>query len=111
MTKTFAIAIAAILAGSLAGMAQATAVRRDLQQQVVKFNDLNLEREADAAVLLGRIESAARQVCGLHAGPMPIEIKARLQLCANEATARAVADVDAPLLTRKGELVVRNVAE
>jgi UrcA family protein len=108
--KTIAIAVTAILACSLAGMAQAT-VRRDVQQQVVKYADLNLEREADAAVLLSRIESAARQVCGLHAGPLPIEIKSHLEMCASEATARAVADVNAPVLTRQGQIVVRNIVE
>lgn len=108
MKKTFAIAIAALLAGSLTGMAQATAVRGGLQKQVVSYADLDLDREADAAILLARIESAARQVCGLHAGPLPLEIQAHLQKCANEATARAVEDVNSPLLTRKGEIVVRN---
>jgi UrcA family protein len=111
MKKTFVIAIAAILASSLAGAAQATAVRRNVQQQAVKFGDLNLEREADAAVLLKRITSAARQVCGLHIGPLPFGIKMHLERCAAEATARAVAEVNAPLLTRKGEIVVRNIVE
>jgi UrcA family protein len=111
MKKTFVIAVAAILAGSLAGAAQATAVRRDMQQQVVKYGDLNLEREVDAAVLFSRITSAARKVCGLHIGPLPLGIKMQLEQCASEAAARAVADVDAPLLTRKGEIVVRNIVE
>ena|SRR5262245_52479625 len=108
MKKTIVIAIAATLAGSLTGIAQATAVRRDVQQQVVKYGDLNLENEADAGVLLRRIESAARNVCGLHIGPLPFGIKMHLEQCAAEATARAVADVNSPLLTQKGEIVVRN---
>src|SRR5262245_59794018 len=102
MKKTFVIALAAIMAGSLAGMAQATAVRRDVQVQAVKYGDLNLEREADASVLLSRIESAARGVCGLHIGPLPFGVKMQLERCAADATARAVADVNSPLLTRKG---------
>ncbi|HEY7640535.1 MAG TPA: UrcA family protein [Steroidobacteraceae bacterium] len=108
MKKMFVLVMTAMLAGSLSGMAHATAVRGNVQQQVVSFADLNLQSEADAAVLLERIESAARNVCGLHAGPMPLEIKAHLQICAREATARAVADVKAPQLTRLGQLVVRN---
>ena len=104
--KTFAIAIAAVLAGSLTGMAHATSVR-DVRQQVVSYADLNLESEADAATLLKRIESAARKVCGVGISPVPMELQFSLQMCAKDATARAVADVNAPLLTRRGELVVR----
>jgi UrcA family protein len=110
MKKTLAIAVAALLAGSLSGMAHATVVR-DVRQQVVSYADLNLESEADAAILLSRIESAARQVCGVGRGLIPIELKFHLQACANEAIARAVADVKAPLLTRKGEIMVRNTIE
>jgi UrcA family protein len=109
MKKTLAIAAAALLAGSVAHLAQAT-VARNVRQQVVKYADLNLQSEADAAVLLSRIESAARKVCGLHAGPLPIELQVHLRTCAVEATARAVADVNAPLLTRR-EIVVRNIVE
>jgi hypothetical protein len=52
-------------------------------------------------------------VCGLHHGmPMPIEIQARLQACAEDATARALADVDAAAsLKRTGEVVVLNAFE
>jgi UrcA family protein len=108
MKKTFAIAFAALLAGSLAGMAHATAVR-DVRQEAVSYADLNLESEADAAILLRRIQSAARKVCGLSRGLIPLEIQLHLQACVDEATARAVADVNAPLLTRKGEIVVQNM--
>ena len=109
--KTFAIAAAALLAGSLTGPAQATTTARNVQQQVVRYADLNLENAADAAILHNRIKSAARKVCGMRSGPMPIEIVARQELCASEAMARAVADVDAPLLTSQGVLVVRNIVE
>ena len=103
--KKFAIA-AAVMAGCLIGTAQATAPVRAFQQ-VVRYSDLNLESKADAAILLGRIESAARKVCGLRrSGPMPLEIQARLQMCADDATARAVADVNAPQLTRHSEIAV-----
>src|SRR4030095_3278225 len=110
MKKTFAIAVAALLAGSLAGMAQATAVR-DVRQQVVSYADLNLDSETDAATLLSRIESAARKVCGVNLTPVPIELQYHLRMCAEDATARAVADVNAPLLTRRVQIVVRNTIE
>jgi UrcA family protein len=103
MKKTFVLAATALLAVSLAGMAHATtAVRRNMVQQVVSYGDLNLENEADAATLLSRIESAARKVCGLNrVTVLPLAMQYELQVCANEATARAVNDVNAPLLTRR----------
>jgi UrcA family protein len=109
VNKTFVLAATALLAGSIVGTAQATTtVRRGMQQQVVSFADLNLDTEADAATLLGRIESAARKVCGLNrVGILPLAMQYELQVCANQATARAVNDVNAPLLTRR-QIVVRN---
>jgi len=109
MNKTFVLAATALLAGSLINTAHATTtVRRVMEQQVVSFADLNLDIEADAATLLGRIESAARKVCGLkRAALVPLEMHYQQQACANAATARAVNDVNAPLLTRR-QIVVRN---
>ena len=111
--KMFAIAFATLLTGCLAVTAQATVPVKGVQQQVVRYGDLNLASQADASILLGRIKSAARSVCGLHQGmPMPIEIQSRLQACASDATARALADVDASAsLKRSGEIVVLNAFE
>ena len=106
--KTSAIAIAALFAVCLTGTAQATTAARKGYQEVVRFGDLNLANEADAAILHGRIKTAARKVCGLSQMPIPIEIKSSLHVCVQKATERAVADVNAPKLTRYGELVVRN---
>ena len=110
MNKTFVLAATALLAGSLVGTAHATTtVRRgNMQQQVVSYADLNLDTEADAATLLDRIESAARKVCGLdRVTVLPLALQYELQVCANQATARAINDVNAPLLTRR-QIVVRN---
>lgn len=104
--KTTAFACAALLAVSLTGTAQATTAARTVYQQVVHYGDLNLANEADAAILRGRIESAAHKVCGLTYGLIPMEIKGRLQACVAVATARAIADVNE--VTRQGKLVVRN---
>jgi UrcA family protein len=107
--KTVAIAFATILTASLTGTAQATAVR-DVQQQVVSYADLNLQNAADAAILRARIESAARSVCLRRAGLTPLEFYQHTRrTCMDEAIARAVADVNAPLLTQNREIVVRNL--
>lgn len=108
--KTSAIAIATLLAICSAGAAQATTTTaRKVYQQVVRFGDLNLANEADAAILHDRIKIAARKVCGLSQIPIPIEIKSHLHACVQDATARAVAEVNAPTLTRQGQLVVHNM--
>jgi len=104
--KTSAIALATLVAVCTIGTAQATTATRNVVQQVVNYGDLNLANEADAAILHGRIESAARKVCGLSYSLIPMEIKSRIQACVQDATARAVADVNAPALTRLGQLVV-----
>lgn len=94
--KALALVLATLVTGSVAGTANATASAADVRQQVVSYTDLNLENPADAEILLGRIKSAARLVCGLrNAGPMPIDFRSRQLNCANEAVARAIADVDA----------------
>jgi UrcA family protein len=93
--KTLALTLAALLAGSLAGIAHATAPVKEVRQQIVSYADLNLASATDAEVLLRRIKSAARLVCGLrNAGPMPIDFRSRQTDCAANAVARAVADVD-----------------
>ncbi len=98
--KTLRIALATILTGCLAGAAQATVAEQNLERQVVSYADLNLESSADAATLLRRIQIAARKVCGVrYAGPLPLAFQKDFRNCAADSTARAVADVNAPMLT------------
>ena len=95
--KTTAL-VTTLLIGCLAATAHATtsATTENVRQSVVSYSDLNLETEAGANTLLRRIKFAARRVCGVNAaGFMPMEFRAQLHRCAEQATARAVADVDA----------------
>jgi UrcA family protein len=95
--KTTAL-VTTLLTGCLAATAQAStpAKTEKVRQQVVSFSDLNLETKAGAETLLRRIKFAARRVCGVgESGLMAIEFRADLHRCAKQATARAVADVDA----------------
>jgi len=95
--KTTAL-VTTLLIGCLAATAQATtpATAEKVRQSVVSYSDLNLETEAGANTLLRRIKFAARPVCGVNdAGLMAMEFRAQLHRCAEQATARAVADVDA----------------
>lgn len=92
--------LATTLIGALTLYATATASLAaapadDVRHQVVRFADLDLTRPAGAQALYRRIKHAARDVC---------ETFDRLGYdpsCANRAMARAVADVDAPLLTAR----------
>ena len=96
--KTLAL-VTTLLIGSLAATANATtktAADENVRQAVVSFADLDLETQAGAKTLLRRITFAARRVCGVYdVGLIAMEFRAQLHRCAEQATARAVADVDA----------------
>jgi UrcA family protein len=95
--KTTAL-VTTLLIGCLAATAHATttATTENVRQSVVSYADLDLQTEAGAKTLISRIKFAARRVCGVNdAGLMAMEFRAQLHRCAEQATARAVADVDA----------------
>jgi UrcA family protein len=90
--------LAGLLAGPVSALA-ATADRLDsLPARKVKYGDLDLNRDAGVAALFSRIKTAAREVC------QPVDVvflnlvRQRYN-CSQDAIARAVADVNAPLLT------------
>ena len=88
------------LLGCLAGTAQATATAaKDVRQEVVSYADLNLANEADAAILLQRVKAAARRVCTRNTAQSPLDFYNPLQRCADAATSRAMAEVNARAMT------------
>ena len=96
--KTTAL-VTTLLIGLVAANANATtktAANEITRQTVVSFADLDLDTQTGAKTLLNRIKFAARRVCGVYDGGLiAIEFRAQRQRCAEQATARAVADVDA----------------
>ncbi len=70
----------------------------DLSRRVVEFGDLDLTRGAGVAALYARIKSAAEEVCEPLVMRNP-ELEMRARACASRAISRAIADVNAPLLT------------
>ncbi len=76
--------------------AQASAAGEPAQREV-RFGDLDLSRPGDASTLYTRIRRAARVVCWTP-GLLEVTARSRMKRCATEALARAVSDVDAPLL-------------
>ena len=98
--KTPALALTALLVGCLASTAQATTTAaKNLPSEVVSYADLDIANEADAAILLQRVQAAARRVCIRSGALLSLDFHNPLQRCANDATARAMEDVNARSLT------------
>ncbi|MEW5687548.1 MAG: UrcA family protein [Pseudomonadota bacterium] len=93
-------ASAAIAAPAAAQSVRPSASDPEMLESVVRLGDLDLRRPEGAAVAVQRLRRASRAVCGGNASVAPIEISARRQTCMEGALARAVQDLDAPLVTR-----------
>ena len=103
-------ASAAFLFLALNPVIQAAAVPPQAKQLVgkvrVSFADLDLSRQGDAQILLDRIEKAAYRACGGNPrrhpgyGLMPHHTEAVFEECRQDAIARAIRDVDAPVLAQ-----------
>jgi UrcA family protein len=79
----------------LAALAATPARADDVPTHVVSYADLDLSRPAGAERLLVRLQTAAATVCG-HASSQDYRAKLRIQLCREQAIARAVANVNVP---------------
>jgi len=71
----------------------------EFAQRTVNFADLDLTRAAGAEALYARIRSAARQVCAPSFANWELKSLETTRPCIDQAITRAVADVNAPLLT------------
>jgi UrcA family protein len=93
------VALATIACGS-ALTAPAIAEQREGESltKVVNYSDLNLTAAAGARTLYGRLRMAATQVCAPFSGNT-LKDKTRWHECFDPALARAVAEIDAPMLT------------
>jgi UrcA family protein len=96
--KSSLISVAALaVLGSVTGPRLATA-----QEQVgvtVRYGDLNLTTDAGAKVMLNRIRMAAREACGWTPPTYDLAAQPIFRRCVGEATNRAVAMLDSPLVT------------
>jgi UrcA family protein len=89
-----ATVIAALTLYAVSPAGCAAAPTDDVRQQVVKFADLDLTRPTGAQELYYRIRYAARNVCHTYDQFSDRD-------CIEQAIERAVADIGAPLLTRR----------
>jgi UrcA family protein len=69
-----------------------------IPKETVKFQDLNIDSPAGAAVLYQRLHAAAQHVCfaGWDTDPVKVE---RAEVCANQAESRAVSQLNVAELT------------
>jgi UrcA family protein len=100
MTMKIAISctLFAVLMGSLSAVSAAGEPGNEPAKRVVHFADLDLSGNAGVAVLYARIRHAALEVCEPVYDNRWHSIIARNR-CMTQAIARAVADVNAPMLT------------
>jgi UrcA family protein len=101
--KTFRIALITAIASSLAVATHASAPAPTTESgseiRLIGYADLDLSQDADVRRLYRRIRTAAREACGGSYLLAPVMSRG-LKRCAEDATARAVARVNAPSLTR-----------
>jgi UrcA family protein len=69
-----------------------------VKSEVVHYGDLRLISAVGAAVLYGRLRGAAERACSPLDGRQPSQA-GRYRACVDEAMAKAVADVNEPVLT------------
>lgn len=88
-----ALAVAALLAG-----APSTAAAQDASDarwtQNVKYDDLNLDTEKGATVLLARLRQAAQVVCKSLENPHGLDFRDHWQVCYDRALATAVGQIN-----------------
>lgn len=91
--------VAMILATAGLGAAPAAAGPGDEARTLrVSYADLNLRSDAGARTMMTRIKSASYRVCGVHRGHVSVNAWLE-QDCRKKAVSKAVADLDAPLVT------------
>jgi UrcA family protein len=98
VSRFFALVAASGVVLGFAGVVEAALVDEQPARRAVHYSDLNLDRQADAVKLYGRIERAAGHVCRTRAQPHA-QIQAALRKCMQESIANAVARVGHPNLT------------
>jgi UrcA family protein len=83
--------------GAVASAHANTADTADVPAVTVRYADLNLSTEQGSLVLYGRIVAAARQVCEID-DIRDLRALHLAKACREEAIARAVRDVNSPML-------------
>ena len=94
-----AAAVLLAVAWQFDAAAAAAPASAEVNQATVRYDDLNVDQRAGAAVLYRRIRSAARNVCGDPQPPGDHFTSPSWRSCVADAINRAVVAVDRPALT------------
>jgi UrcA family protein len=98
--RSMTVAIAAIIAPSLACAQTAFRVTGDVASETVRYDDLNLKTQAGASHMMRRLDIAADSVCGGEpGGNSGLGARTEYQSCRAAALRAAIRQVDAPMLT------------
>jgi UrcA family protein len=87
------------LSHPVSALAASTANSDEVPARVVRYDDLDLNRNAGAATLYARISIAARAVCE-PSDVITVKTLRERAGCRQDAVARAIAEVNSPALTR-----------
>ncbi len=98
-TKTYMLVLS-LIAASASSLASADALV-NVKSEVVRYDDIRLISTVGAAVLFGRIHNAAERACGGPlVGPPQLARQLAYRTCLNDTLARAVDEVNHPILTQ-----------
>ena len=104
------IVLASLLISTQHAVAQA--INQDGNRYTtVSYADLNIHSEAGASVLLGRLKTAARAVCGPEPSIFELRETQAFAVCQKKALDRAVANVGSPELAALYGTEAGHVAE
>jgi UrcA family protein len=95
MKSAIHVVILAACLGSLSTIA--AAANDEAPQRIVRFGDLDLANAEGAGALYGRIKDAAKEVCAPE-NASNLQQRAFAYRCTEKAIARAVEEVNVPLL-------------
>ena len=69
-----------------------------MRQIAVHYDDLNLSQNADARMLIARIETASRSVCGGEPDMRDLKMRDFFRRCVKDTMDQAVASVHSPMV-------------
>lgn len=111
MRLTFRMLLLSVLAVAAISPAMAgDAAVVNVKTEVVRFDDLRLISTVGAAVLYGRLERAADRACGGPSDNLQLAQQQRYRTCMDDTLAKAVSDVNHPILNQFYESKRRNRA-
>jgi UrcA family protein len=93
-TACIALTIAALIAATPSTAAAQDTTPDARWTQNVKYDDLNLDTEKGASVLLARLRQAAQVVCKSLENPHGLEFRNHWQVCYDRALASAVGQIN-----------------